>query len=539
MKKYLFGKICFTFLLGGCVVNASLTDSVSASELPGKAYLDRGQEVTRLFDEYERELDLIFEYLAERVRIIDPAIYRDLQAAQQAKEKNGYQVIPRILPKSKKQPTRKKRPKPNYFNWPICERAIQEELVKLHDVNVVISSRSVAAGVSERDFLVEQARHFIVLKKTWRKIQRWIKYNRVWQGKVASGRYERWYRDRTEMINQLILRYDLQELLDVQDDKLFFEKVVAIDEFDSDVVREELETRIREKIKSIDYAIWTRTKFNKLPAYVKLVKLSRTKTEFTVPLYTDIVDEEFLSRFTEIIESNWQAKIENHQYQVRVDLRRISPADLYSSDRVPENGEEIDENDHAARFPKGAALTTGGRTTHSIGSVILLGPKEIRETTLAHEFGHELAFRDRYFRGYADLGNDGYDLFEVGTNPNDIMSNPGSGEVLPQHFREIMDAELGLNLTAVQYVNLSQQHYRDGDYEKCIATSEQALDLDPGNSAAYNNICVANIRLKQWDTAISACEKAISINPNSQLARNNLAWAKNETNRSASEHVQW
>jgi tetratricopeptide (TPR) repeat protein len=534
MKDYIFGKIIVAFLMNGVLFNAAMADSVETQKLESKPYLVRGQEVTKLFNEYEKVLNQLYAYLDEPVREIDPELHDDLEAAQFEKEKTGYQVVPKISPKKEEQPSLKaKRPKPNHFSCPICERAIREELAKLEDVNIRISSRSADTKVEKKDFIIELAKQFITLKTTWRKIQRWINYNKVWQGKVASGIYERWYRDRTRMIDQVILRYDLIELLSLQDDQLFFDKASTFAGFGANANRDDIELTIKDKIAAIDHAIWTRTKFTKLPSYVKLVEGSPKHTEIIVPLYTDILDEAFLTRFIEIDESNWQAKIENHQYSVHVDLFRILPAELYRNDSVPKVGQPIDEKEHAARFPNGAALTTGGRSTHSVGSVVVLGPKEISEITLAHEFGHFLSFKDRYFRGYEDLGDDGYDLFVVGTNPNDIMSHPGSGKVLPQHFREIMDAVQGKNLTAGEYVNICHQHYRQGEYAKSIAASEKALQVDPGNFAAFNNVCASNIQLKQWDMAISACEKAISLNPNSKLARNNLTWARNEKDKSA------
>jgi hypothetical protein len=45
---------------------------------------------------------------------------------------------------------------------------------------------------------------------------------------------------------------------------------------------------------------------------------------------------------------------------------------------------------------------------------------------LAHEFGHVLGLRDAYFRGYRDLGADGYQVMEVVADPDDIMGAPGT-----------------------------------------------------------------------------------------------------------------
>ena len=58
---------------------------------------------------------------------------------------------------------------------------------------------------------------------------------------------------------------------------------------------------------------------------------------------------------------------------------------------------------------------------------------------LAHEFGHVLGLRDAYFRGYRDLGADGYQVMEVVADPDDIMGAPGTGPVLRRHFSKLIE----------------------------------------------------------------------------------------------------
>jgi len=75
-------------------------------------------------------------------------------------------------------------------------------------------------------------------------------------------------------------------------------------------------------------------------------------------------------------------------------------------------------------------------------------------------------------------------------------------------------AKITKAVTAEDYLNKSLDYYNQGDYNKCIEASGQALKLKPDYADAWNNIGAAYIKLTQWDKAIDACKKALAINPN-------------------------
>ena len=76
--------------------------------------------------------------------------------------------------------------------------------------------------------------------------------------------------------------------------------------------------------------------------------------------------------------------------------------------------------------------------------------------------------------------------------------------------------------SATEYINLSLQHYQDGEWEKCVEASIGALNVNPESAIAYNNICSAYIQLKDFDRAILACNKALALRPDFPRAKGNL-----------------
>ena len=79
--------------------------------------------------------------------------------------------------------------------------------------------------------------------------------------------------------------------------------------------------------------------------------------------------------------------------------------------------------------------------------------------------------------------------------------------------------------TAAGYVDLAFHYYKADRLEDCTDASRKALELEPRNSAAYNNICAALTRLGELDRAIVACHRALELDPDFRRARANLRWA--------------
>ena len=80
--------------------------------------------------------------------------------------------------------------------------------------------------------------------------------------------------------------------------------------------------------------------------------------------------------------------------------------------------------------------------------------------------------------------------------------------------------------TASGWLDLSLAHYQNQQWPEAVKTSLSALELEPGNAFAFNNICAAFNQLQNWDSAIDACTRALGLDPSLAIAANNLQVAR-------------
>jgi Tfp pilus assembly protein PilF len=80
------------------------------------------------------------------------------------------------------------------------------------------------------------------------------------------------------------------------------------------------------------------------------------------------------------------------------------------------------------------------------------------------------------------------------------------------------------------YMDLSLAYYNNQEYRHSMEAAAAALQLDPRNALALNNICAAFNKLQDWDSAVDACNRALTLDPTSQIARNNLILAQQRGN---------
>lgn len=87
------------------------------------------------------------------------------------------------------------------------------------------------------------------------------------------------------------------------------------------------------------------------------------------------------------------------------------------------------------------------------------------------------------------------------------------------------------NPTTANIIALSVAYINNNMPGKAVKPLTDLIKKDPKNAAAYNNLGVANIMLKNYQNGIEACTKAIQIDTGFQLAKNNLKWGLDEKNK--------
>jgi len=358
-------------------------------------YVREGDRVEQEFLAYRERLGAFFTVLRGMIDQQPPGTAAALPELQQqdappaVSSRYGFGMLPRIVdtpvPAS---------PPVSVFNysWPITDGYIAGEKIKLDQADASLRNLSNVSteekGTAIRNLILEYRK----LLANQRTIDQYLQYNQFWQRAIAQDR---------PRFDQLTKVYEL----------------LKSDEANT-------ARAIREVLGKPD-----------VPAFIKIDRSMRDSVIVRVPVYTDIVDEEFLAKAKSAIEQLWQVQDGDVKYLLEIEIRKVAPA--------VEQGARIDVRARATRFPEdGAVLTTGAQTTHSlVGRYVALAPGDLSTRTLAHEFGHILGFRDGYIRGYRDLGDRGFEILELTSVFDDIMSAPREGHVQAEHFRLIVEGK--------------------------------------------------------------------------------------------------
>ena len=95
----------------------------------------------------------------------------------------------------------------------------------------------------------------------------------------------------------------------------------------------------------------------------------------------------------------------------------------------------------------------------------------------------------------------------------------------------ILEKAVAANPTTANILAVSARYIKINEPTRAFPYLKALIKREPGNSAAYCDLGVANIMIRNYKQGIEACTKAVQLNPNFQLAINDLQWGIAERNR--------
>jgi hypothetical protein len=400
------------------------------------AYLQRGAVVEAHYRAYRDRLQRFYDALRRDVARDAPDLLPSVKAAAPPTPlPHGYGVLP-ALSADAPPPAAPPRATGAWYSWPWTDQKIDRDQHTLDGLQADLA-RSAQLPAAERRATYERLlAAYRTLIANHRIIDDHIQYNRLWQAEIA--RDPAGYTYTTRLYHAVLERQAILDALRAADDAAFRAALRGSALADPARPRAVLEPELRAREQALAREIDAATDRVPPPSFMHVRHPAAHRWTLEVPVYTDIEDTHFVRRVAAAVERLWHVRDGGDEFRVRLSIIPIAARRLYSPAPPPREA-AIDVGAHCARFPQdGAVLTTGASTTHVLGRCMILGTQTIAPHKLAHEFGHVLGFRDVYFRGYTDLGADGYQVMEVIADPGDIMGDPAAGPVLRHHFDSLV-----------------------------------------------------------------------------------------------------
>lgn len=360
---------------------------------------------------------------------------------------HGYQILPKIV---RDAPPAELRPqlRSSWYSWPATEQLIHSAIWELVRSEAELKNAASLSPSAKKNAYERLARSYRQLRERQQNIDAHIQYNRLWQAEIAADRptYDR----ETALHDAVLERQAIVDALAAHDGKFVKTVFAILGRVQFPQKRSELENRLIEREKVLARLIHDATDRLTVPPFVGLERVSNAWI-FHLPCYTDINDSDFVRSVKEEVEKIWRLRRGEDEFRVVLSISMLPANRLYTEGPPPAIGDKINPRQHLDRFPlDGAILTTGAITTHVLGRAVILGPHEISPSVLAHEFGHILGFKDNYFRGYRDLGKDGFQVVEVIAGHDDIMGAPSIGKVRHSQFMRMLQELLRVKAKSPQ-----------------------------------------------------------------------------------------
>ena len=514
------------------IVAAWLPVAPSLAQAEPEAYDRRGKQVERLYENHTDQLETAFKSLRLIVEAETPELLPELDEQPPQKRDYGYQLIPEILsdPDAACADTRQVsdakpyHPNSNRFSWVITEARIDKNVGRLVDpLNSGLKALSEISNFEERQQAIEKmVETYLELQKEHRFIEGMIQHNGLWQREISVRKPQ--YDKSTLIHDAIVERRLLIDALSADSDEDYANALEKTAYAGANYAG--LKTELSARIDTLNDLINAASRGLTPRDHVRFEQPGPHLWIFHIPVITDIEDKGFLQGFKKAAERRWCLRDGEDEFRIEIELRQLSAVELYGNDsdtaesdkiKVPGRGEQISLVQHCRKFPKDAArLSSGAKKTYIRAGCMFVGPEDVGESTLVHEFGHLLGFADEYVRGYRDLGVEGYEILEIQADGKDIMASSGAGSIHRYHF----DA-----LVAGTHFRSGLTFASNGEHQAAVSAYRKSIETNYDTSftaSAYNNLGWSLQQLGKYHQAIVALEKAVEIRPHWSLANNNL-----------------
>lgn len=381
-----------------------------------------GSAVQAEFQLHKDRLARYYETLATALRSYAPDLLPNLAPPESSE--HGYGVLP-ALSSVPLQPAAPARPRSAGYSWPWTRRLLTEHESKIVRAERLLEGARAQDSAARRRVYATLAREYGELRMAQANIDAHIGYNQFWQTAVAS--------DRAGYDRQTLLHDSVLERQAIRDALGAFDRA-ATPRFSS------IDQKLRRREEALAQAIEDAVEPLAMPWFVRVERPAAQRATVVLPVYTDIADRAYVGSLKDAVEKIWWVREGEKEFRVELAVSYLSADELYEG-RAPKKLEPVSAARYLRLFPTdGAILTTGAATTHVLGRALILGPHAMTARVVAHEIGHLLGFQDRYFRGYRDLSDEGFEVLEIVAAPDDIMGAPTAGSVSRRHFERLLRA---------------------------------------------------------------------------------------------------
>lgn len=401
---------------------------------PAAVHTRRSDLVQENYRIHARRLRGYYELLEAALKANAPDLLSLLESPEPMR--HGYRVLPKIITGA---PAPEQRPRAQslWYSWPWTDHLIDEALREIAGSATQLKRAAALSLTARRKVYEKLAVSYRQIRQQQKIIDAHIQYNRLWQTSIAANRLRY---DRETILHDAVLeRQAITDALKTPFAGALKNALAKLQGIDLSKAFAWTKRSLMERelllARDIHQAIGTLN----TPAFVRVEHRVPHLWIIHVPLYTDIEDHAFVRSVKDTIEEIWRVRDGEDEFRVELAISLFSAGQLYTGRQLPRTGDKIDLYQHVALFPADrAVLTSGALATHVNGRALILGPHDLTRRVLAHEFGHILGFTDTYFRGYKDLGKNGFQVMEVVADPKDIMGAPDTGGVLRNHFERIV-----------------------------------------------------------------------------------------------------